>query len=220
MSEREKRRRLNQIESEYENCELCPALCASRKSVVMGSGSPLSKVVLVGPAPDASCEVSGLAVAGKERKLLASLLKALKIAPEDVYYTNAVLCKPPGTRSPSRKETKACFTRLSKEIEVIDPLVVVILGNEAAKALSGPSLRGSFYAWATNTTFPYSTAVTKGVRMPVERNAIVTFSLREIINKYSVELKRDTPTYWLYLSIGRAIALSKEYTKILGVQNE
>ena len=185
-------------------------------NLVFGAGSLNAKILFVGTAPGKAEESEGLPIAGKPLSILESMLKGLGVNMVDTYFTNLVLNNP--GRKPSGSEIKRCFNRLSREIEIVDPLVVVTLGALPAKALT--DVKSRFATFAKNPDSPFMFAKTKGKILEVERNAIVTFCPKELVGKNAVELKKGSDLHWLFLSLRRAKKIISTYEKILGENNE
>ena len=182
--------------------------------LVFGAGSLDAKILFVGTAPGAEEEESGLPIAGKPLSILESMLKGLGVDMVDTYFTNLVLNNP--GRKPTGGEVKKCFGRLSREIEIVDPLVVVTLGALPTKALT--DVKSRFATFVKNPDSPFMFAKTKGVLVEVERNAIATFCPVELVKKNAVELKKGSDLHWLFLALRRTKNLISTYSEILGEQ--
>ena len=99
-------------------------------------GNPSARVLFVGEGPGAEEDRLGLAFVGRSGKLLDSMLREADIDPEkDVIIANVVKCRPPDNRAPSRTEVESCFPYLARQIELLRPEVVGLLGATAAKHL-------------------------------------------------------------------------------------
>lgn len=127
---------LDAAKSRAISCRKCK-LRETRTNVVFGFGNPLAEVVLVGEAPGRSEDASGLPFVGAAGKNLDRLLKAASLKRDDVYITNAVLCRPPGNRRPTDAEIEACRGFLEETLRIIDPKIVMALGKTAAETLLG-----------------------------------------------------------------------------------
>lgn len=134
-------------------CTLC-RLHETRKNVVFGAGRvdrPL--IAFVGEGPGADEDLSGEPFVGKAGQLLnAAITKGLKLRREDVYLCNAIKCLPPENRSPLVDEIESCRPYLFRQLELVQPKVIVILGSPAQKALIGrpegiSKLRGRWLEW-------------------------------------------------------------------------
>ena len=97
-----------------------------------------ARIVLVGEAPGREEDRRGRPFVGAAGRILDEALLRAGIPREDVYITNAVKCRPPGNRRPSRAEAETCGAYLTAQVETIAPGVVVALGQTAARAMFGP----------------------------------------------------------------------------------
>jgi uracil-DNA glycosylase family 4 len=118
------------------DCTRC-RLCKGRTQVVFGVGNPRARVVFVGEGPGAEEDRLGEPFVGRAGGLLNSMLRAIELSREDVYIANVVKCRPPGNRDPEDDEAGACLPFLWRQIELIDPTVIVTLGRIAASHLVG-----------------------------------------------------------------------------------
>lgn len=141
------------IKEEVLTCRKC-RLCETRKNVVFGSGKVNSPVIaFVGEAPGQEEDQSGEPFVGRAGELLtAAIVKGLKLTREDVYICNVVKCRPPENRTPQLDEINQCFSYLSRQLDLIRPKIIVILGGTAQKALIGEEegitkLRGKWLEW-------------------------------------------------------------------------
>ena len=133
-------------------CRLCDTLTPTREQVVPGFGVWPNKVMFVGEAPGGE-EEKGTArpFVGLSGKLLKRMCTAVGINLDTCYRTNLLHCRPPGNRDPSRQEVNNCNTWLMKEIEIVDPDIIVCVGGSAYKAFmpeeesSITSIRGSVF---------------------------------------------------------------------------
>ena len=116
------------IESRVRTCQLC-ALADTRKNAVPGAGRPDADIMLIGEGPGYHENEQGLPFVGAAGKLLDELLAAIGLNREDVYITNVLKCRPPGNRDPQPEEIDACRAYLDRQIELIDPAVIVTLGR-------------------------------------------------------------------------------------------
>jgi DNA polymerase len=116
-------------------CRDC-TLCAGRKQAVLGVGDRRPDWLFIGEGPGAEEDARGEPFVGQAGKLLDAMLAALGIARGDgVYIANAVKCRPPGNRTPEADEMAACRPYLLRQIELLQPRVIVLLGKAAAHAL-------------------------------------------------------------------------------------
>jgi DNA polymerase len=128
--------------------------------VVFGVGEPASRFVLVGEGPGAEEDRLGQPFVGRSGQLLDKLLlEEMGRTREHCYITNVVKCRPPGNRDPQPDEIAACRPYLEQQLDLIDPLVVVTLGNFAAKLLLDTKegitrLRGKEYPYRSGVLIP------------------------------------------------------------------
>lgn len=116
-------------------CQACP-LSQHRKQAVFGVGDPQAHWLFVGEGPGADEDVQGEPFVGQAGKLLDNMLAALDLARgERVYIANAVKCRPPGNRTPEAAEMAACRPYLERQIALIKPKIIVLLGKAAVNAV-------------------------------------------------------------------------------------
>ena len=124
-------------------CVKCEHLAAFRKHVVFGVGNPEARLMFVGEAPGADEDVQGEPFVGKAGQLLTKMIEAMGLKRSDVYIANVLKCRPdmppgaPGNRQPTAREMATCLPYLRKQVEVIQPKVMVALGLTAVKGLLG-----------------------------------------------------------------------------------
>lgn len=132
-------------------CTLC-GLHETRTNVVFGAGNARADVMIVGEAPGQQEDEQGVPFVGRSGQLLDTLLWEIGIARSDVYIANVVKCRPPRNRDPRSDEIDACKPYLRRQIELIEPLAVVTLGNFSTKLLLRTTtgitrMRGTAYEW-------------------------------------------------------------------------
>ena len=130
----DKTKSYEEIKTNVVNCTLCK-LCYYRKNAVPGRGNLTSKILFVGEAPGRNEDNLGLPFIGFAGKILEESLKKAGFGREDVYITNIVKCRPPNNRVPEKDEINTCLQYLRKEIQMISPAVVCILGATALQSL-------------------------------------------------------------------------------------
>ncbi len=143
--------RLNELRTEALACTSC-RLSEGRTQVVFGDGDPEADVVFVGEAPGQHEDEQGVPFVGRSGQLLDQLLGEIGLERRDVYIANVVKCRPPSNRDPRPDEIEACKRYLSEQLQLIDPKVVVTLGNFSSKLLLKTEtgitrLRGTAYEW-------------------------------------------------------------------------
>ena len=122
--------KLAAIAAEVAACQKCP-LSTTRTNTVPGEGSPTSEIMFVGEGPGREEDESGRPFVGRAGRFLDELIESLPMRREDVYIANIVKCRPPGNRDPERAEVGQCSSYLQRQIDIIDPLVIVPLGRHA-----------------------------------------------------------------------------------------
>jgi len=145
------------------DCRRC-GLCEGRNHVVFGAGNPDARLVFVADAPGAADDLAGTLFSQTSRPdtpdfLLARMVAAMGLGVEDVYLCTVVKCRPPGDRRPLGDEVRECQPFLFKQLEVIQPQVIVALGGFATKVMSAqdPSLkpaRGQWQSWRKTPLMP------------------------------------------------------------------
>jgi len=121
-------------------CTACPELAASRCQVVVGAAPPGARLLLVGEAPGADEDATGLPFVGKAGQLLDRVLAEVGLDRSGVAVTNTLKCRPPGNRLPARAELDRCRGWLERQAELVDPRLVVALGLTATRWWLGRSV--------------------------------------------------------------------------------
>lgn len=130
MTEDERRQALEVIAAEVRTCRNC-RLHETRTNAVPGEGDPETEVVLVGEGPGFNEDRSGRPFVGRAGDLLVKLLASIGWQRSDVFITNVVKCRPPDNRDPFPDEIAACAPYLRRQLEVLDPAVIVTLGRHS-----------------------------------------------------------------------------------------
>jgi uracil-DNA glycosylase family 4 len=141
---------LQAIQNDIGDCTRCPLAYAGRHTIVFGQGDPNARLMFVGEGPGADEDAQGLPFVGKSGQLLNNMIGAMGLRREDVYIANIVKCRPPANRAPEPVEANTCTQFLVRQMDVVQPQVVVALGATAAMYLLGvkqslASLRGRFH---------------------------------------------------------------------------
>ncbi|MEG1969972.1 MAG: uracil-DNA glycosylase [Burkholderiaceae bacterium] len=125
----------DELRIEVEHCRAC-GLCESRTQTVFAAGEPSARWMLVGEAPGADEDMRGEPFVGQAGKLLDTMLAAIDLARgPGVLITNVLKCRPPGNRNPLPEEVAACSPFLARQLELVNPAVVMVLGRFAAQSL-------------------------------------------------------------------------------------
>jgi DNA polymerase len=127
-------------------CTACPELVATRRQVVFGqrpasTGRAPYDLVLLGEAPGADEDATGTPFVGRSGQLLDLLLADAGLPRPSVGVVNVLKCRPPGNRKPSRFELTNCRGWLDRQLDLLDPLVVLTLGGTATEAMLGKGAR-------------------------------------------------------------------------------
>lgn len=125
---------LDELNSVTQGCKKCP-LCRERNNVVFGEGNPNADLMFIGEGPGYDEDQQGRPFVGKAGELLTKMITAMQFRREDVYIANIVKCRPPGNRNPLPEEAETCLPYLQRQIELIQPKVIVILGAVPLKYL-------------------------------------------------------------------------------------
>lgn len=136
---------------EVKSCIRCH-LHEGRTQTVFGAGDPKARLVFVGEAPGADEDAQGIPFVGRAGKLFTDILQAVRISREEVYITNIVKCRPPGNRNPQTEEMLACEGYLHTQLALINPRILVTLGNVPTQWLLKTSegitkIRGRWFDW-------------------------------------------------------------------------
>jgi len=123
------------LRTEALSCVRCP-LAAGRTQVVFGVGDPGAELMFVGEGPGREEDLAGEPFVGRSGKLLDRLMwEEIGLTRAECYIANVVKCRPPNNRDPAPDEIEACRPYLAEQISLIDPAVIVTLGNFATKLL-------------------------------------------------------------------------------------
>jgi len=115
-------------------CRNC-ALCESRTNTVFGVGDQNASLLIIGEAPGAEEDKKAEPFVGRAGQLLTLMLKAIGFARDQVYIANVLKCRPPGNRDPHIDEVAACQPYLNRQIELIQPKLILSVGGVSAKNL-------------------------------------------------------------------------------------
>ena len=145
-----------ELQSAVAECQLC-ALAQSRINTVFGVGRETAELFVVGEAPGADEDQQGVPFVGRAGRLLNSLLLAAGFSRESVYIANILKCRPPGNRDPLPKEVVSCEGYLIRQIELVQPKVILAVGRIAAQNLlhtdaALATLRGKSHSFGKKQT--------------------------------------------------------------------
>jgi len=147
------------LRNEIEQCKKC-GLFASRHHLIFGEGNLDAQVFIIGEAPGRDEDLLGRPFVGKSGQLLDKILAACGFTrDEHVFISNIVKCRPPGNRVPTPVEAAVCMPWLLKQIEMINPKILILLGATALKYMIGPEHRitrerGNWINWQSRLVMP------------------------------------------------------------------
>ena len=122
------------------HCRSC-GLCESRTNVVFGVGDPNAEVLFVGEAPGEREDALGEPFVGKAGQLLDDMLAMIGLSRDRIYITNSIKCRPPQNRDPLNTEKEACAPYLQKQLQLMDPKIIVCLGRISAMEMIKPDFK-------------------------------------------------------------------------------
>ncbi len=130
-------------------CMRCPLCCEGRKQVVNSEGNPQARLMFVGEAPGADEDAQARPFVGRAGQLLNKIIEAIGLKREEVFIGNVNRCRPSQNRTPTMAEAAVCKPFLLREIAIVRPAVIVVMGNTAMKNLLDTKegitkLRGKF----------------------------------------------------------------------------
>ncbi|MDO4951753.1 MAG: uracil-DNA glycosylase [Bacteroidales bacterium] len=150
---------LETIRQYVAGCKRC-GLAAGRTHAVPGEGCPTARLMCIGEGPGYHEDRLGRPFVGPSGQLLDKILAAAGFSRQtNVFIANIVKCRPPANRDPLPEERQACLPLLLKQIEIVNPAIIVLLGATALKGLINPSahitqLRGQWIEWQGRLVIP------------------------------------------------------------------
>jgi uracil-DNA glycosylase len=143
---------LRAIMDAFEGC----ALRNTAKQLVFADGDPQASLMFVGEAPGRDEDLAGLPFVGRSGKLLDQMLAAIGLSRSSVYIANIIPWRPPGNRTPTPQESAICLPFITRQIELVDPDILVCLGNPSTQTLLNTRqgitrTRGRWFSYHTGT---------------------------------------------------------------------
>ncbi|MEP6607879.1 MAG: uracil-DNA glycosylase [Burkholderiaceae bacterium] len=183
----------NELREEVARCRAC-SLCETRKQTVFGVGNVNATWMLIGEAPGSEEDQRGEPFVGQAGRLLDNMLRSLGMTregqtPQSVYIANVLKCRPPGNRNPQPEEVARCEPFLRRQVELVNPAVVVVMGRFAAQSLLGTD------ASIANLRGRVHRIISAGREIPV----IVTYHPAYLLRNLA-----DKAKSWADLSLARA----------------
>ena len=130
----------NELKAQCLQCQKCP-LHTTRHQVVFGVGRENADIMFIGEGPGEQEDLQGEPFVGAAGKLLDDMLSIIDVNRTNCYIANIVKCRPPMNRDPKDEEQDACIAYLQKQIELVNPAIIVCLGRIAAKRILDPDYR-------------------------------------------------------------------------------
>ena len=127
----DKQTQMNQLRSEILEKNICPELAKTAKNLVIGDGSLDADILLIGEAPGKNEDEQGIPFVGAAGKFLNEMLASINLERKVIYITNIVKYRPPNNRDPLPEEKKAFWPYLARQIQIIEPKVIVTLGRHS-----------------------------------------------------------------------------------------
>ena len=169
---------MDELKAEVKACSAC-GLCKSRTQTVFGVGDESADWMIVGEAPGAEEDARGEPFVGQAGQLLDNMLAAIGLARgKNVYIANVLKCRPPGNRNPEAAEVALCSPLLARQIQLVQPRLVIAMGRFAAQTLlnsdaSIASMRGKLYRYqGVATIVTYHPAYLLRSYTPANRRAV------------------------------------------------
>jgi uracil-DNA glycosylase family 4 len=147
---------LEKITEEVRTCILC-RLAESRLNAVPGEGPGHAKLFFIGEGPGSEEDRQGRPFVGRAGELLNESLETARLNREEVFITNVVKCRPPSNRTPLMDEAEACEPYLERQVALVEPKIICLLGNTAIERLLGeakPGIRGKMINVKGRNFFP------------------------------------------------------------------
>ena len=143
---------LRQLLENFDGC----ALKSTATRLVFSDGNPKARIMFVGEAPGREEDLEGLPFVGRSGKLLDRMIAAIGLDRTSAYIANVIPWRPPGNRTPTPQETQICLPFIQRQIELVDPDVLVTLGNPSTQTLLGTregimKTRGRWFDYDTGT---------------------------------------------------------------------
>jgi DNA polymerase len=150
-----KRQQLEQIAADILSKNICPDLAAQATNLVMGDGNVDADIVFIGEAPGKNEDEQGLPFVGAAGKFLNEMLAQAGMERSDVYITNIVKYRPPNNRDPLPDEKTAFWPYLLRQLEIIDPKVVITLGRHSMEYFLPDAKIGQIHGHAVRKKIKY-----------------------------------------------------------------
>ncbi|MFL6514878.1 MAG: uracil-DNA glycosylase family protein [Chthoniobacterales bacterium] len=199
---------LDTIRQEVFACAKCPHLVRSRTQTVFGVGNADADLMFVGEAPGADEDLQGEPFVGRAGQLLTRIIETMGFSRHDVYIANVLKCRPdmpagsPGNRAPTPVEMETCLPYLRRQIEIIQPKVLVALGAVAVEGLLGSrgtmrELRGRWHSFNdTPLMITYHPAYLLRNQSPTEKRKVWEDML-QVLDRLGCPISEKQRNYFL-----------------------
>ena len=124
---------LNELKQQVQKCTKC-SLCETRNNIVFSDGCNNAPIMFIGEAPGKNEDETGLPFVGRAGQLLRKFLFDTGYTQDDFYIANTLKCRPPQNRKPEKSEKEACEEYLHKQIKLVDPKIIVLVGSTALES--------------------------------------------------------------------------------------
>ncbi len=143
----------SELRERVASCTRCGELVANRSQTVFGGGNPSAGWLIIGEAPGVDEDRQGEPFVGRAGQLLDAMLRAIGLDRSTAYIANALKCRPPNDRDPQPEEAEACWPFLDRQITLVNPKVILVVGRVAARHLLGTDepigrLRGTVHHYS------------------------------------------------------------------------
>jgi DNA polymerase len=141
------------------DCTRCKLHRLGRRQIVFGAGNPRAELMFIGEAPGHDEDVQGIPFVGRAGQLLTKIIEAIGLTRDDVYIANVIKCRPPENRNPEPDEVASCEPFLFRQVQAIQPRVIVALGTFAAQTLLRTNdpisrMRGKLFSYGDARLIP------------------------------------------------------------------
>jgi DNA polymerase len=221
MDAEQKEAALRALAEEYNacgRCKLCQPAGRQRQNIVFGHGNPDARLMLIGEGPGEQEDKVGEPFVGPAGKLLDQLLGSFSSSRDEVFITNVVMCRPTRdddfrkNRPPDKEEIEACRERLEQTIEIIDPMVLLLLGETALRTLTKE--KRSITAVAQDKKIPVLQARTRGQCAVVERPALATFHPAYFLHSENVVWTQGSDIHMTWQVFQKAFSMVDTYNQV------
>ena len=184
---------LDKLAREIIDLNICPELKNQAIQLVMGDGNSNADIVLIGEAPGKNEDIKGVPFVGAAGKFLNTMLEAANLNREDVYITNIVKYRPPNNRDPLPQEKEAFLPYLLKQIEIINPKVVITLGRHSMEYFLPNEKIGEVHGMPKNITLTDESGSHNLLLIPLFHPAAALYngSLRQTLINDFVKISKD-----------------------------